>query len=245
MFARAAFDLKNRVWGVFNSSQLHTYFRAQGHAFEREYVFEPRLSAALKPFIDAGPVAKDKRILVYGRPSIPRNCFPAIIQGLRAWTERYSQFAEWSVTSAGSQHRPVPIGGGRELRSRGKLSLEDYGQMLRTTAVGISLMSSPHPSYPPLEMAHFGVRTLTNRYFCKDLSRAHDNIVSLPDIAPGAIADALAAACAQFEAAPQSGWEGRSHVLGYLEQGAYPFLDRLAADIVATAGRGSDQTKGD
>jgi hypothetical protein len=67
----------------------------------------------------------------------------------------------------------------------------------------------------------------------------------LPDIAPGAIADALAAACAQFEAAPQSGWEGRSHVLGYLEQGAYPFLDGLAADIVATAGRGSDQTKGD
>ena len=235
LFARAAFDLKGRVWGLFNSSQLHAYFLGQGHAFEREYVFEPRLTAALRPFLDAGPVAKEKRILVYGRPTIPRNCFPAIVRGLRCWTERYPQFAGWQVASAGMRHRPMPIGGGRDMRSLGKLSLEDYAQRLRTTAIGVSLMASPHPSYPPLEMAHFGVRTLTNRYSCKNMSEAHDNIVTLPDIAPSTIADALALACTRFEAAPQSGWEGRSHMPDYLAQGVYPVFEEIAAKIAALA----------
>ncbi len=235
LFARAAFDLKSRVWGIFNSSQLHAYFHAQGHAFEREYVFEPRLSAAMRPFLDAEPAAKERRILAYGRPSVPRNCFPAIVAGLREWTERHPQFAKWSVVSAGVQHKAVPIGGGREMRSLGKLSIEDYAERLRSAAVGISLMASPHPSYPPLEMAHFGIKTLTNRYFCKDLAASHDNIVTLPDIAPHTIADALAAACKQFEAAPQSGWAGRSHMPDYLAQGAYPFLDEIAAEIAALA----------
>ena len=233
LFARAAFDLKDRVWGVFNSRQLHAYFRAQGHAFDREHVFEPRLPAAMRPFLDSEPTPKEKRILVYGRPSIPRNCFPAVVSGLRCWAERYPQFADWVVTSAGTPHGPMPIGRGRAMRSIGKLSIEAYAQRLRTTAVGISLMSSPHPSYPPLEMAHFGVKTLTNRYFCKDLSSTHDNIVSLPDIAPGTIADALATACTQFEAAPRAGWAGRSHMAEYLEQGPYPFLDQIAAEIAA------------
>ena len=121
------------------------------------------------------------------------------------------------------------------MRSLGKLSLEDYANRLRTTAVGISLMSSPHPSYPPLEMAHFGVKTLTNRYFCKDLSAAHENIVSLPDIAAETIADALAEACRRFEKAPNLGWQGKSHMPEYLEQGPYPFLERLSADVAGTA----------
>ena len=231
MFARAAFEQKEGVWGIFNSSQLHAYFRAQGHAFEREYVFEPTLSAAMRPFLAKEPTAKIKQILVYGRPSVPRNCFPAIMAGLRTWTKRYPQFAEWRVYSAGLEHKPIQIGDGRRMRSLGKLSLEGYAERLRTTAIGISLMASPHPSYPPLEMAHFGVKTLTNRYLCKDLGALHDNIVSLVDIAPDTIADALAKVCAEFEAAPQAGWKGRSYMPDYLEQRAHPFLDQIATEI--------------
>ena len=231
MFARMAFDMREGVWGVFNSAQLHAYFRAQGHRFEREYVFEPWLSAELRPYLAGDRPAKAKRILVYGRPWAPRNCFPAIVMGLRTWTERNPRFAGWSVASAGEHHGPVKLGPTRSMRSLGKLSLDDYARCLQTTAVGISLMASPHPSYPPLEMAHFGIRTLTNRYFCKDLRTAHDNIVSLPDISPVTIADALASACDQFESAPQSGWEGKSHMPCYLDGGRLQFLETLAKDI--------------
>ncbi len=106
LFARMAFEMKERVWGLFNSSQLHAYFRAQGHGFEREYVFEPWLSGRLRPYLERERPEKVKRILVYGRPSAPRNCFPAIVMGLRTWTERYPKFAEWSVVSAASASCP-------------------------------------------------------------------------------------------------------------------------------------------
>lgn len=39
-------------------------------------------------------------------------------------------------------------------------------------------MVSPHPSYPPLEMAANGIKVLTNTYENKDLSTLHENLES-------------------------------------------------------------------
>lgn len=233
MLARLAFDPGRPCWGLFNSSQLHTFFEAQGHRIDRSYVFEPKIPRGLRPGLEAGPIAKSKRILVYGRPQIPRNCFPAVEKGLRLWAARYPQFADWDVASAGLTHKPVPIAAGRALRSLGKLPLEDYANTLRTTAVGLSLMASPHPSYPPLEMAHFGALTITNRYANKDLGPLHDNFISIPDIDASTIAQALAQACERFEAEPDVGWRGRSQMPGYLDPAEWPFLSELAADLKA------------
>lgn len=231
MMARLAFTPKSPCWGLFNSGELHAYFVAQGHRVERAFVFEPKLSAGLRPFLQGSAPVKAKRILVYGRPTIPRNCYPAVEKGLRRWAEQYGDFADWEVVSAGLPHPPVSLGGGRAMRSLGKLSLEDYGAMLRTTAVGLSLMASPHPSYPPLEMAHFGVRTITNGYGVKDLSSSHENIISLEDIAPQTIAEALAEACRAFEADPAAGWMARSLRPSFLDPKPFAFLDQVAAAL--------------
>jgi O-antigen biosynthesis protein len=233
MLSRLAFDPGRPCWGIFNSSQLHTFFEAQGHQLERSYVFEPKLPRGLRPGLEAGPIAKAKRILVYGRPQIPRNCFPAVEKGLKLWAERYPQFADWTMVSAGLPHKPVPIAPGRALTSLGKLPLDEYAKLLRTTSVGLSLMASPHPSYPPLEMAHFGALTITNRYANKDLGTAHDNFISLPDIDAATIAAALATACERFEADPDIGWKGSSHVPSYLDKADWTFLAELAADLKA------------
>ena len=56
------------------------------------------------------------------------------------------------------------------MRALGKLDLDAYGSLLRESAVGLSLMVSPHPSYPPLDMAHLGLRVVTNGFGPKDLS---------------------------------------------------------------------------
>ena len=73
----------------------------------------------------------------------------------------------------------------------GKLSLEDYSALLSRASVGLSLMLSPHPSYPPLEMAYAGVRTITNNYECKNLSRRSPLIDTIDVITPEEIAKAL------------------------------------------------------
>jgi hypothetical protein len=231
MLARLAFEPTRPCWGLFNSHQLHEFFQAQGHRVARSFVFEPKISNSLRPALEAGAPNKTKRILIYGRPSIPRNCFPAIESGLKIWAQRYPEFADWDVVSAGMAHAPVPFAPGRVIRSLGKLSLEDYAELLRTTAVGVSLMSSPHPSYPPLEMAHFGIRTVTNRYANKDLGKVHDNIFSVPDIDGSTIADALAQACRAYEAAPDAGWGAASHMPAFLDPEPWAFLDEVSIEL--------------
>jgi hypothetical protein len=232
MMACAAFNPKWSSWGIFNSNELHTYFSMQGHRLHREYVFEPKLSNSMRPFLNGAAPSKERRILVYGRPTAPRNCFPAIVKGLREWARLYPEFGEWEVLSVGLPHPEVEFGPSRTMKSLGKLSLENYAGLLRTSAVGLSLMSSPHPSYPPLEMAHFGLRTVTNSYANKDLSGSHPNILSIDDVTPGTIADALARACRAFEADPSAAWSARSHRLSFLETGPFPFLDEIAADLM-------------
>lgn len=114
------------------------------------------------------------------------------------------------------------------MSSVGKLSLGDYAQLLRTTAVGLSLMASPHPSYPPLEMAHFGLRVVTNGYANKDLSLSHSNISSVSEITPEVIADALADACRAFEAQPSAAWGAPTLRPSFLESSPFPFLDEIS-----------------
>ena len=53
--------------------------------------------------------------------------------------------------------------------------------------IGISLMESPHPSYPPLEMAIFGVKVITNDYEAKNLSVRNKNIINIKSISQNAI----------------------------------------------------------
>jgi hypothetical protein len=78
-------------------------------------------------------------------------------------------------------------------------------------------MISPHPSYPPLEMAAFGVRVLTNNFSNKNLSQVSSYIRSVQHPEPAGIAAALCLLTTRFdEGAPQSGivsrqdidWEG-------------------------------------
>jgi hypothetical protein len=228
MMARLAFDMPSPYWAVFNSRELMDYFHAQGHRCDRSFLVEPRLSSAMRPLLNDPHPEKENILLVYGRPSIPRNCFPAVEKGLRRWVERYPEVLNWRVVSAGLPHRPISLGHGASLQSLGKLKIEDYGALLQKTAVGLSLMASPHPSYPPLEMAHFGVATVTNRYANKDLSRAHENIISVADIAPDTIADALALACGRFTADRKGGWSARSHMPAFLGSDDFACIEDLA-----------------
>jgi len=56
------------------------------------------------------------------------------------------------------------------LESLGKLPWDEYPAYLCGIDVGLSLMYSPHPSHPPIEMAASGVRVVTNTFGPKDLS---------------------------------------------------------------------------
>jgi hypothetical protein len=232
LMARHAIGTSAPQWVVINSHELADYVELQGHNFGRRFIFEPTLSDALRPYLALPKLPKKKKIIIYGRPSIPRNCYSALISGLREWALRYPEFHDWELLSVGLAHPPVKLAPGKVVRSLGKLSLDDYGALLGSAAVGVSLMSSPHPSYPPLEMAMFGLKTITNTYLKKDLSKSHENIRGIDNIAPETIAQALANVCREVALDPMSGWSARCKRESFLESGPSAVLDELSHELL-------------
>jgi O-antigen biosynthesis protein len=127
---------------------------------------------------------------------VPRNMFPTAIEALNMFllTEGLTP-EQVELVSVGMRHDAVTLTGGHKLTSLGKLPLHDYPAWLRTVDLGLSLMLSPHPSHPPLEMAASGVRVVTNRFANKDLGRLTPAILSMPGT-PEGIAQGLSQAWA-------------------------------------------------
>jgi hypothetical protein len=148
---------------------------------------------------------------------------------LRASQDATPGAAGWRIVSAGESHPDVDLGGGSVLRSLGKLSMDAYADLLRTSAIGISLMISPHPSYPPLDMSYLGLLVLTNTFGDKDLSTWHPNITSLSSSRAQDLASDLADLCRRFESDPSSGDSARPLVTDFLDSGPqFPFAEELA-----------------
>lgn len=192
---------------VFNSGNLKNYVEKQGYVFDYAAKFEPRLNTTLLDYMDkTRHIKKKKQIIVYGRPKVNRNCFAIIVQALKLFIEQYEGAGEWEFLSIGGKHRDVRLAKGHVLKACGKLTLENYAKVLAASSVGVSLMCSPHPSYPPLEMAAYGVKTITNSFVCKDLSGFSANILSLDVVNFDTVADAIMEAVSDYQnSSPMTG----------------------------------------
>ncbi|WP_206214112.1 glycosyltransferase [Adlercreutzia sp. ZJ154] len=230
LLADATYKNQNPTIAIFNSIQLRDYFDKNGYSFAKEYTFEPFLNPVLKARLleHEGTVSKKRQILVYGRPETDRNAFSLIIEALRKWIDIYNQSSMWDIVSAGENHLPVPLGKGRYLVSVGKLSLDMYANVLSESYAGISLMVSPHPSYPPLEMASFGVEVITNNYSVKNLSSFGKSIHSLDVATPAAIAGKLQEICDTYELEKPCGEVLESYIDN---ENMFPFIDDLVQVI--------------
>jgi hypothetical protein len=237
MLARATYGQPNETVGIFNTSLLRDYFHEVGIRFGDEFAFEPRMLPELRAAMAAPSIRRSRTILVYGRPATPRNGFGSIVDGLRAWSASDPNAAGWQVLSVGQTHPEIDLGGGLLLRSIGKLDLGAYAALLREAAIGVSLMVSPHPSYPPLEMAHLGMLVLTNRFADKDLAAWHSNISTTDDISAEGLAARLSELCRRFEADPDAGAAGRSSRPEFVsDESQFPFAADVAAELRRGAG---------
>ena len=195
-FADATSSYSLPLQPVFNTTLLRDYFALQGHSFAtpEALCFHPaidvsRYSSGIRPLREGR-----RRLALYGRPAVPRNMFPTAIEALGLFLEAEKLTpGQIELVSVGMRHDPVALPGGHVLTSLGKLPLHDYPEWLLTVDIGLSLMLSPHPSHPPLEMAASGVRVVTNRFATKDLGRLTPAIISVPGTSE-AIARGLAKA---------------------------------------------------
>jgi len=143
-----------------------------------------------------------RQLLFYARPFAPRNLYELGIVALRRAVESGALDAStWDLWFIGEALPPVDLGRGVVIRSQPWLGYSDYARLLRTSDVGLSLMLSPHTSYPPLEMAASGMIAITNTFATKTPERLQDisrNILSVSSDVDS-IVEGLALASARTE----------------------------------------------
>lgn len=135
---------------------------------ERAIVFEPAIDRTL--FYPEEHHGRDLRtLLFYARPVTGhRNLFQLGLAALRRLVEeRRVATDRWEFLAMGNETGEVPLGEGATLKPLPWQSLQDYAGTMRNADVLLSLMLSPHPSYPPIEMAACGRPAVTNTFGTK------------------------------------------------------------------------------
>lgn len=218
------------IFAIYNSRELFNYFKQQGYSFNKEMYFKPVLNSKLAEILIKNrnkSINRKKQIIIYGRPSDERNAFEIIRYALKIWSRDYPQAKDWRIVSLGDWFETIHLSN-NDIEACGKVSLTEYAEYMLTSYAGISLMVSPHPSYPPLEMSTFGIKTITNQFANKDLSSFNKNIVSLRDYTPGNIARVLSAICDNY------GKAGSEIVLDkdYLDVHSFNLMVKNAEEIL-------------
>lgn len=109
-----------------------------------------------------------RRLVFYTRPRNPRNLFELGLRVLRtAVAEGVFDGGEWEFLAIGHELIDLPLSDRHVLRAVPWLSYGEYAAFLGRSDVLLSLMLSPHTSYPPLEMAAAGGRVVTNTFGVK------------------------------------------------------------------------------
>lgn len=223
--ADATYRKSERTIPIFNTKLLNDFFIEQGYSFEKSFYFNPILNPVLNDLrVKNVGIKKGKQILIYGRPSVERNLFPLIIQSLKFWAGDYEFANEWKVYSAGEQHDPIDIGKGIKVESVGKLSLDEYADVLARSSIGISLMLSPHPSYPPLEMAMFGVKVITNTYANKNLTTLVSNISCPETLDPEDVSKEIKKVCGDYS--ERQSFDDKNEIFSK-DANEFPFINEL------------------
>lgn len=120
-----------------------------------------------------------KKFFFYARPNNLRNLFYLGIEVIeQAITQNVLDLDRWEIYLVGKEIPAVVFDSGYVPKRCENLNWSEYAQLVGTVDVGLSLMSTPHPSYPPLDLAASGAVVVTNRFGNKtDLSGYSPNLI--------------------------------------------------------------------
>ena len=193
VFAENTYKEENRTIAIYNSEELAN-FMSKKFTCKTSYYLPYSINEHIKNSLKN--VVRKKQILFYGRPTVDRNTFDIIVDALSLWQKRNPLTCkEWNIISLGENYQENLVSNIQNIHIVGKASLDEYATYLSESMIGISLMISPHPSYPPLEMAYAGMKVITNSYEGKDLSLRSKNINSLDILNVESVADEIENIC--------------------------------------------------
>lgn len=195
--AAATYASDKGIRAIIDSEELYATLLRK-HRFISVCCIPYQLDQAIEERLSPKP--RERTILVYGKPSVARNAFELICDALFIWQQQDPvRASRWRIIFAGEQFTPALAEPVQNFEVAGKLPLEDYAALLNTASVGVSIMLSPHPSYPSLEMIEAGLVTVVNDYAEKTLSKRNPDVISLSRLNGESLASAVEDAVGRAE----------------------------------------------
>jgi hypothetical protein len=166
---------------VVNTRLLFDHFGQSGlgNITGNGMAFEPAFSNSTF-FMEDGKADKHVRdFFFYARPRHVRNLYDRGVEVINAALERgVLDPAQWRFHFVGSHLEEVTLARGVQPLLHQGLDWTEYARLARQADLGLSLMYTPHPSYPPLDLAASGAVCVTNAYGLKQsLDRYSRNIL--------------------------------------------------------------------
>jgi O-antigen biosynthesis protein len=166
---------------MINSSYLWEYYKENGpqNIIKNGLFFEPAFSEALYSPGEKSFEKKSKySLFFYARPRNSRNLFFYGLKLLnRAIESGLITPNEWDIFFAGGELPQITLSNGVQAKILGQLKWEEYSELIKNIDLGFSLMYTPHPSYPPLDIAASGGVVLTNKFMNKQKLNYSENII--------------------------------------------------------------------
>jgi len=160
--------------------------RERGHWFDPAFPSFPRPKAA-KP-----PAEGAQNFFFYARPNNDRNLFWRGLEVINAaMREGVLAPDQWNFHFVGRELPDMELPGGVQPTVWSKLPWSKYAELVSRMDLGLCLMDTPHPSYPPLDLAAAGAVVVTNTHGSKkSFERWSRNIIAAPP-SVSALTDAL------------------------------------------------------
>lgn len=155
---------EDNIYYIINSHYLYDYFKEnEPNIVKNGVYFEPAFPKVLykpQPFVHK----KKYKLFFYARPNNPRNMFTYGVNLLEKSIETgVLDTNEWDIYCAGQEIPELKFSNGYIAQNLGLMSWREYGEFLGGVDLALSLMYTPHPSYPPIDVACSGGVVVSNR----------------------------------------------------------------------------------
>lgn len=166
---------------IVNSKLLFDYYGIMGYEniLRQGKYFEPAFPEHI--YSDAEGSSKNKseyKLFFYSRPNNPRNLFYSGLKIIdEALLRNIIDTKEWKIYFAGSDVPRIKFTNGAKPTVLGHMDWSAYSKFIKNIDLGFCLMYTPHPSYPPLDIASSGGVVLTNKYANKTHLDYSKNII--------------------------------------------------------------------
>lgn len=163
---------------IINSKYLYDYFAEHNpNIVNHGCYFEPAFPLSLykcKKFKE-----KEKfKLFFYARPNNPRNLYSFGVEMLeKAISIGILDTERWDVYCVGQQAPEITFSNGYKSKNLGQLSWTEYAEFLSDVDLGLCLMYTPHPSYPPYDVACSGGVVLSNKMLNKVEFKESKNVI--------------------------------------------------------------------